>query len=93
MSCHRNEPEGPPPTIGDFRAMGIRGFSVTCAGLLCRHVGEVTFDTLGLPDAVVFLQIPRHGRLLCSRCGGREVQVFPDWRDVGAEGNAKKPRL
>ncbi len=53
MPVRSDKPEGPPPTIGDFRAMGMRGFSVTCAGLLCRHVGEVTFDALGLPDDVV----------------------------------------
>ena len=74
---------GPPPTIGYFRELGMARLSVTCANLQCRHSAKLAFDDLKMEDDVTFIDIPQSRRFLCTLCGGRRVEVFPDWTDVG----------
>ena len=81
---------GPQPTIGDYRRKGMRRLSVHCIELgLCGHVATFTFEVLKLPDDMTFLDVPKHRRFLCSRCGGRRVEISPDWTDVRHAGDGR----
>jgi hypothetical protein len=42
----------------------------------------VEIDRLGMPDELPVVHIPAQRRLVCSACGGRNVQVMPDWPPV-----------
>ena len=80
-----------PPTIGDLRGLGMLGAKVTCANVWCRHTADLTFDRIGMPDAVIFIDIPRSRRFVCLKCGERKIEVFPNWKAVRAAG-AGRPR-
>ncbi len=72
------------PTIGWSRGMGLTAFSVWCTR--CKHAARFTFDALGLPDDLVFLDIPSARRFVCTGCGARSPAVMPDWRGYVASG-------
>ena len=82
----------PLPTVGDTRAEDITALSVTCENPACRWSSYATFDALRLADEIVFVDIPRHRRFVCSRCGDRRVGVMPDCRMYRARGNGKPAR-
>jgi hypothetical protein len=70
---------GPLPTIGHDRGHGIKAIRVHCEGQYCGHSGEVGLDCLGLADDLPVIQIPRHRRFICARCGSRKVRVRSIW--------------
>jgi hypothetical protein len=72
---------GPLPTIDETRAGGISRVRVYCIQG-CGHAGMVEIDRLGMPDELPFVHIPAQRRLVCTGCGGRNVQVTPDWPRV-----------
>ena len=46
-----------------------------------------TFEELRLWNDMVFVDVPKHRRLVCSKCGSRNVKVmpiFPGERHAGA---------
>jgi len=45
-----------------------------------------SFDALGLADDVPFPSITRCRRFVSTQCGGRAVNVMPDWRAHNAVG-------
>jgi hypothetical protein len=67
----------PTKTIGDARAGGETRFTIHCEATGCHHRAEMSFDELGLPDDVIFVDIPRVKRFTCSKCGRRNVKVMP----------------
>ena len=69
----------PPPTIANLKDMGVRHFSVTCRRADCRHSSKFAFEEAGLPDILYFPDIAMVRRFTCIKCGGREVQITPDW--------------
>ena len=73
-----------PPTVGWSRGMGLTAFSVWCTA--CKHAARFTFEALGLPDDLVFVEIPRARRFVCTACGARSPAVMPDWRGYVASG-------
>jgi len=82
---------GPLPTVGDTRREGISSLRVTCGNAACVWSAYFDFDTLKLPEEMIFVQVPCFRRFVCSRCGGRAVSVMPDWRQYAASGNGKSP--
>ncbi len=78
-------PVGPLPTIGETRAQGIATFRIHCETLvglhICHHQADFGLDAAGLPDTVPFLDIARLP-WRCKKCGGRKVEVSPNWPDV-----------
>ena len=56
----------------------------------CGHSGDILYDALGLPDETIWIRIPWHRRLICSRCGTRTYEISPNWRDHVAHGNGKR---
>jgi hypothetical protein len=77
----RYHPAGLLPTIGETRAEGISRIRVYCIQG-CGPAGMVEMDRLGMPDELPFVHIPAQRRLVCTGCGGRNVQVMPNWPRV-----------
>lgn len=72
-------PEGRLPTIGESKAQGISKFTVHCSTPQCWAARRFSFDDLGLTDDVVFVDIPKHRRFVCRKCGSRTVTIMADW--------------
>jgi hypothetical protein len=72
---------GPLPTIGYTRAQGISRIRVYCIQG-CGYAGMVEIDRLGMPNELPFTHIPAQRRLVRTACGGRNVQIMPDWPPV-----------
>jgi len=64
----------------------LEGLFVTCANAACLHSKPFTFAALGLADDVQFPSISRCRRFVCTQCGGKTVNVAPDWRTHRAVG-------
>ena len=70
-------PPGPPMTLGNMHRNGVRGLSVTCLNHACRHHTVINVD-----DYPHEVEVPSFGsRLKCSKCGGRRVDVRPNWKE------------
>ena len=68
----RSKP-GPPMTLANMRANGVRAVSAACEA--CGLKAEVNVDAL--PEAVT---VPKAGqRLRCSSCGGKTISTRPAW--------------
>jgi len=52
------------------------------------HQGGVATDPT---DDLPFPSITRCRRFVCTQCGGRTVNVSPDWRAHNAVGNGVQP--
>ncbi|MGB8278411.1 MAG: hypothetical protein WCF20_10845 [Methylovirgula sp.] len=75
-----------PPTIAHLKDHGLEGLFITCANPHCLHAAPFTFVALGLADDLPFPSIARRRQFLCTQCGGRAVNVSPDWRAHRAYG-------
>jgi len=80
-----------PPTIGHLKSHGLEGLFVTCANAACLNSKPFTFAALDLADDVQFPSIARRRRFVCTQCGGRMVNVMPEWRAHRAVGNGMQP--
>ena len=64
--------------LGNMREQGVRGLSVTCLNHACRHHTVVNVDSY--PHEV---EVPSFGfRMKCSKCGGKRVDVQPNWKEA-----------
>jgi hypothetical protein len=43
----------------------------------CYHQAVKTFEELKLWNDMIFVDLPKHRRLVCSQCGSRNVRVMP----------------
>ena len=66
----------PTKTIGHARAGGEKALTAHCLG--CYHQAVKTFEELKLWNHIIFVDVPKHRRLVCSQCGGRNVKVMLD---------------
>ena len=82
---------GPPATIADMRRIGVSAFIIECAALYCYHQKRIEFDALRLPDELSSLDITKHRRFVCTKCGSRKVTAHACWRDFSAPGNGVPP--
>src|SRR3954453_3479086 len=62
-------------TIGHARAGGETKLTIHCLG--CYHQAIKTFEELKLWNDLIFVDVPRHRRLVCTQCGSRNVRVMP----------------
>ncbi len=86
----KHEP-GPPMTLGNMREQGVRGLAVYCLNHSCRHHTVINVD-----DHPHEVEVPSFGaRLKCSKCGGRRVDVRPNWKKASPvidwRGNDARP--
>ena len=65
----------PTKTVGHARAGGEEALTVHC--LDCYHQAVKTYEELKLWNDMNFVDIPKHRRLVCSKCGGGNVEVMP----------------
>jgi len=63
----------PLPTQGQL----ARRLTVNCLAQGCYHQAVKTFEELRLWNDMIFVEVPQHRRLVCSKCGGRNVKVMP----------------
>jgi hypothetical protein len=73
--ANQRHPPGPPMTLGNMRRQGVRTLIGYCLNDACRH--QAVIDVLNYPDDV---EIPSW-RAKCSKCGGRRVDVRPNWKE------------
>ena len=70
-----NRYRGPPMTLENMRAQGVRSLWVVCE--LCRHDAVVNVDGYG--DAV---PVPAFGsRMVCTCCGVIGAHARPNWQE------------
>ena len=68
-----------PPTIAFLRDRnGCPGLRVFCNNHHCLHRADFLWKNLGKPDTTPPVMI----RFKCSKCGGRDVDIMPDWPKV-----------
>ena len=78
----RDSYTGPVMTLGNMRALGVMSIDVKCG---CGR--DVSIDASGWPDSI---QVPAlRWCLKCSECGGRPIDVRPDWTQYRAAGNGR----
>ena len=71
----RGSYRGPPMTLANMRAQGVRSLSVSC--WLCHHGAVLIADRWS--DEV---QLPSLGtRMVCTGCGIVGADVRPDWQE------------
>jgi hypothetical protein len=49
--------------------------------------------TASVEDRASFPSIADLRRLVCTRCGGRAVNIMPDWRDHKASGIGRRKNV
>jgi hypothetical protein len=72
--------------IAHLKTHGLDGLFVTCANAACQRSTPFTFAALGLDDELPFQSIAPRRRFVCSQCGGKTVNIMPDWRKLNARG-------
>ena len=71
-------PRGEPTkTIAQARAAGETTLTVHCTAQGCYHQAVKTFEELRLWNDMIFVDVPQHRRLICSKCGSRSAKVMP----------------
>jgi len=64
-------------TLGNMRELGVRGLAVYCLNPACRHQTVISAD-----DYADDIEVPSFRlRMKCSKCGGRNVDVRPNWKE------------
>ena len=64
-----------------MRRLGVRGLAVNCLSAEWRH--EAVFSADDYPDEV---EVPSfQSRTMCSECGGKNVDVRPNWKEQPAQ--------
>jgi hypothetical protein len=64
-------------TLGNMRELGVRRLVLSCLNHAGRH--EALLDVSGWPAET---EVPSfRPRIKCSKCGGRNVDVRPNWKE------------
>jgi len=77
MAPNQKRPAGTPIDLGDMRQLGVRGLALQCLNPQCRH--QVVFSADDYPDDVPMPSF--RARMKCSGCGGKGVDVQPNWTE------------
>ena len=80
----RDSYRGPVMTLGNMRALGITSIDVKCG---CGR--EAITDASGWPDSIEIPALRWH--LKCTECGGRPIDVRPNWAQYRASGGNGRP--
>jgi hypothetical protein len=67
----------PTKTIGNARAGCQKALTIHCLGPECHHQAVKTFEKLKLWNDMIFVDVPKYRRLVCSKCGSWNVKVMP----------------
>src|SRR4051794_19786451 len=77
-SFHSTEKIAPSKAGIKHLELAARRSSRCSLGHNCHHQAANTFEELKLWNDMVFVDIPKHRRLVCSQCGSWNVRVMPD---------------
>ncbi len=77
MAQRKHEP-GPPMDLANMRKQGVRRLIAFCLNDACRH--QALVEVSEYPDEVEILYFKP--RVKCSKCGGRWVDVRPNWKEA-----------
>ena len=78
--------DGPPMTLGNMRANGVRTLDAWCLGRDCHHHRVLDVSAMG-EDVTV----PSIGpRLRCERCGHLGADARPNWSEYRAPGMGRR---
>ena len=75
-----NRDRPPPMTLGNMRQNNVSAVVATC--LACRHKADVQVDAMA--DGVLVPEVGR--RMVCSACGGRQIETRPAWHTMRRPG-------
>jgi hypothetical protein len=64
-------------TLGNMRGQGVQHLIAYCLNDACRHTALI--DVSDCPDDVEITRFQRRAK--CSKCGGRRVDVRPNWKE------------
>jgi DNA-directed RNA polymerase subunit RPC12/RpoP len=79
VNAMRSKP-GPPMTLANMRANGVRMVTASCAN--CGRQADINVDAL--PET---LTVPKASqRLRCSACGGKQIWTRPAWHTAPRQG-------
>ena len=67
-------------TLGNMRQNNVSAVVATC--LACRHKADVHVDAMA--DGVFVPDVGR--RMVCSACGGRQIETRPAWHTTRRPG-------
>ena len=70
-------PPGPPMTLGNMRGLGVQRLLISCLNPNCLHSALLDVSTYWA-DTTVPSFIPR---MRCNACGGKRVDVRPNWKE------------
>jgi hypothetical protein len=63
--------------LANMRKQGARSLAVFCLNHACLHRTLINVD-----DYLGDIEVPSFGRRMkCSKCGGRRVDVRPNWKE------------
>src|SRR5688500_15435652 len=71
-------PPGPPMTLANMRANGVRRLVAYCLAPHCYHSAVIEADDY---DAALTVK-SFDQRMVCTRCGSVGADVRPNWTDV-----------
>jgi hypothetical protein len=63
--------------LGNMLRQGVRGLAVYCLNHACQHRTVLNVDDYADEIEVPSLSL----RMKCSKCGGRRVDVRPNWKE------------
>jgi hypothetical protein len=68
----------PSMTLGHVRRLGVHELNVLCLKRDCGHA--ITFSSDDYTDEIQLSWF--RPRMICARCGGRRIDVSPNWREL-----------
>jgi len=78
--------DGPPMTLGNMRANGVRSLDAWCLGRDCHHHRVLDVSAMGHD-----VPVPSIGpRLRCERCGHLGADARPNWSEYRAPGMGRR---
>ena len=72
--------EIPPPTIASSRASGLNTVAAFCEARGCHHDAVISLE--GWPDDMPVSDMAL--RLRCSKCGGRQIKIMINVKELYA---------
>jgi hypothetical protein len=77
LTLNQYQRAGPAMTLGNMRELGVRGLAVSCLNHGCWHETVISVD-----DYADDIEVPSFRlRMKCSKCGGKNVDVRPNWKE------------
>ena len=71
------QPYGPPMTLGNMRQSGVQRLIAYCLNNACGHSALVDVSRYANEVEVPWFRL----RVKCGKCGTRNVDVRPNWKE------------